>query len=47
MVPAAFKVAQIEKRARPEELQQLIEDWDKIQIPVTHMHGLKDQLVPY
>lgn len=47
MVPAAFKVAQIEKRAHPEELQQLIEDWDKIQIPVTHMHGLKDQLVPY
>lgn len=45
-VPKAFQVAEQEKLAHAAELEQMKNDWPKLKIPVIHMHGDKDNLVP-
>jgi len=46
-VPKAFRVAELEKLAHAAELEQMKDDWSKLRIPVIHMHGDKDKLVPF
>ncbi len=46
-VPKAFQVAEQEKLAHSNELEQMKEDWKKIKIPCVHLHGDKDKLVPF
>ncbi len=47
LVPTAYRVAGDEKTVHAEELELLEDDWKKITIPVLHIHGNKDDLVPY
>ena len=47
MVPAAFRVAGDEKFAHIEELQKLKNIWKEIKVPVIHVHGTKDDIVPF
>jgi len=46
-IPKAFRVAEQEKLAHAKELEQMKNDWPKLKIPVIHMHGNKDKLVPF
>lgn len=46
-VPKTFRVAESEKLAHITELENMKDDWGKLQIPVFHMHGNKDKLVPF
>ncbi|MEN7548290.1 alpha/beta hydrolase [Rapidithrix thailandica] len=45
--PRSFKVAADEKFTHEEELREMLPYWEKICIPVWHVHGNKDQIVPY
>ncbi len=47
ITPAALKVAADEKFSHIEELKKMIPFYKKIEIPVCHIHGTKDSLVPY
>lgn len=47
ITPAALKVAADEKFSHSEELRKMIPLYKKIAIPVCHIHGTKDSLVPY
>ena len=47
LTPSALRVAADEKFAHSKELQKMIPFYDKITIPVCHIHGTKDSLVPY
>jgi len=47
LVPTEFKVAEQEKLAHSNELKKMASDWAKIQIPIIHIHGTKDKLVPF
>lgn len=47
ITPAALKVAADEKFSHTEELRKMIPFYKKIAIPVCHIHGTKDSLVPY
>lgn len=47
MVPGAFAIAGDEKFSHVNELIKIKEDWVNIGIPVTHMHGNKDVIVPF
>lgn len=47
ITPAALKVAADEKFSHAEELKKMIPFYKKIAIPVCHIHGTKDSLVPY
>lgn len=47
LTPLALRVAADEKFAHSIELQKMIPLYDKIAIPVCHIHGTKDSLVPY
>ena len=47
LTPSALRVAADEKFAHSEELRKMIPLYDKIVIPVCHIHGTKDSLVPY
>lgn len=47
ITPAALKVAADEKFSHTKELRKMIPLYKKIEIPVCHIHGTKDSLVPY
>jgi len=47
LVPTGYRVAGDEKTTHAKELQLLEQDWKKIKIPVMHIHGDIDDLVPY
>lgn len=47
LVPVEFKVAEQEKLAHANELIKMQKEWAKIQIPIIHIHGNKDRLVPF
>ncbi len=46
LVPASFRVANIEKMNHVSELLKIMPDWLKITKPMTVIHGSKDRLVP-
>lgn len=47
MVPTGYRVAGDEKIVHAVELAKLEKDWGRLQIPVIHMHGDEDDIVPY
>ncbi len=47
VTPKALKVAANEKFAHSAELKKMLPFYNKITIPVYHLHGNKDSLVPY
>ncbi|EAY30852.1 alpha/beta hydrolase superfamily, putative [Microscilla marina ATCC 23134] len=47
MVPPAFRVANDEKLHHAQQLHLLKNDWKKLTLPVTYIHGKKDILVPF
>ncbi len=47
LTPAPFRVAADEKFGHVAELQKMEPYWHKISIPVIHVHGDKDSIVPY
>lgn len=47
ITPAALRVAADEKFAHSAELKKMISLYDRIDIPIYHIHGTKDSLVPY
>lgn len=47
LVPKSFAVSGDEKFSHSKELQKIKNEWYKVTIPVTHIHGEKDGLVPY
>ena len=47
LTPPALKVAADEKFSHVEELIKMVTLYGQIKVPVYHMHGTKDSLVPY
>lgn len=47
MVSKSLRVAADEKYSHEEELRTFVNQWDKINSPILHIHGDKDGLVPY
>ncbi|WP_420574862.1 alpha/beta fold hydrolase [Kordia sp.] len=47
LVPTAYRVAGDEKVVHAKELALLENDWQHLQIPVIHIHGDIDDIVPY
>ncbi|ANH59359.1 alpha/beta fold hydrolase [Dokdonia donghaensis] len=47
LVPTGYRVAGDEKTVHAAELLRIAGDWSKLTIPVIHIHGDKDDLVPY
>ena len=47
MVPKSLKIADIEKMTHVDELKKMLNDWGKLEIPITYYHGTKDKIVPY
>jgi len=47
MVPTAYRVAGDEKKIHAKELSLIKNDWKKLTIPVMHIHGENDNIVPY
>lgn len=47
MVPVAYRVAGDEKAIHAQELKKIESEWDKVSVPVMHIHGNADDLVPY
>jgi len=47
LVPTGYRVAGDEKTTHAQELASIEKDWDKVSVPVMHIHGDKDDLVPY
>lgn len=47
LVPTGYRVAGDEKETHAEELSYIDTDWSKVDVPVIHIHGDKDDLVPY
>ena len=47
LVPTGYRVAGDEKTTHAQELALIEKDWDKVTVPVMHIHGDKDDLVPY
>lgn len=47
MVPTAYRVAGDEKTIHAKELLLIKDDWGKLSIPVVHIHGESDSIVPY
>jgi pimeloyl-ACP methyl ester carboxylesterase len=47
MVPTAYRVAGDEKEVHAEELSLIEKDWNSLTIPVIHIHGEDDTIVPY
>lgn len=47
MVPGAMGVAGDEKFSHVAELEKLQDVWKEVKVPVIHMHGTKDILVPF
>lgn len=47
MVPTGYRVAGDEKTVHAAELAKIEKDWDKVTVPVLHIHGDIDDIVPY
>ncbi len=47
LVPTAYRVAGDEKTTHAKALQAIENDWSKVSVPVLHIHGNADDLVPY
>lgn len=47
LIPTGYRVAGDEKTVHAKELELIEADWDKVSIPVLHIHGDIDDLVPY
>jgi len=47
LVPTGYRVAGDEKTTHAQELASIEKDWPKVSVPVMHIHGDKDDLVPY
>ena len=47
MVPTGYRVAGDEKVVHAAELAKLEADWSKVTVPVVHIHGDQDDIVPY
>lgn len=47
LVPTGYRVAGDEKTTHAQELARIEKDWDKVTVPVMHIHGDADDLVPY
>lgn len=47
LVPTGYRVAGDEKKVHAKELALLENDWEKVTVPVLHIHGNIDDLVPY
>ncbi len=47
LVPTGYRVAGDEKTSHAAELKKLEKDWDKVTVPVIHIHGDTDDIVPF
>lgn len=47
LVPTGYRVAGDEKTTHAQELSSIEKDWSKVSVPVMHIHGDADDLVPY
>lgn len=47
LVPTGYRVAGDEKTVHADELAVIEKDWGKIKVPVLHIHGDIDEIVPY
>lgn len=47
LCPTGYRVAGDEKTVHAEELTKVEPDWSRVTVPVMHIHGDKDDLVPY
>lgn len=47
LVPRGYRVAGDEKTIHAEELKLLEKDWEKVNVPVIHIHGDSDDIVPF
>lgn len=47
LVPTGYRVAGDEKTVHAQALQHIEKDWAKVKVPVIHIHGDQDDLVPY
>lgn len=45
--PTAYRVAGDEKTVHAAELAKIASDWHKLTVPIVHIHGDVDDLVPY
>ncbi len=46
MVPTGYRVAGDEKKVHAEQLKTLEQDWAQVTIPIIHLHGDADDIVP-
>ncbi len=47
LVPTGYRVAGDEKTVHAKELALIAADWDQVKVPVLHIHGNVDDIVPY
>jgi len=47
LTPPALRVAAGEKKTHIDELKKLVPNYSQIEIPICHIHGTSDSLVPY
>ena len=47
LVPTAYRVAGDEKKVHAQELALIEQGWKSLKIPILHIHGDDDDLVPY
>jgi len=47
MVPTGYRVAGDEKTVHTKELEKIEPDWKKVTVPVVHIHGNTDAIVPF
>ncbi len=47
LVPTGYRVAGDEKTVHAQELMSIEKDWSQVNVPVLHIHGDRDELVPF
>lgn len=47
LVPTGYRVAGDEKTVHAQELSVIEKDWSQVNVPVMHIHGDRDELVPF
>ncbi|WP_138940668.1 alpha/beta fold hydrolase [Aquimarina agarivorans] len=47
LVPRGYRVAGDEKTIHAAEMKKITNEWNRVQIPIIHIHGNADDLVPY
>lgn len=47
LVPTGYRVAGDEKTVHAKELAVLETDWNRVSVPILHIHGTVDDIVPY